>query len=195
MFRDPRSSTNFKQKYWKRNCSGNVIIKLMKMFDKEKSLARNKSYDLQRSKHTSQQVFTWNHTNQKIMERYFWCNKTKTTVDLYLYTPKILFKMKGLIPSLRALGVLITWSPVKLMEIICKSNHLNPLEVVLWANRKWRNIYSEKYMKIQLFFVVQSPSRVHLFMSPWTSAGHTLLSLTISRSLPKSMWPHRTAAH
>jgi len=26
----------------------------MKMFDKEKSLARNKSYDLQRSKHTSQ---------------------------------------------------------------------------------------------------------------------------------------------
>ena len=36
-----------------------------------------------------------------------------------------------------------------------------------------------------LLVVVQSPSRVRLFVTPWTAARQTSLSLTISRSLPK----------
>ena len=35
--------------------------------------------------------------------------------------------------------------------------------------------------------VVQSPSHVWLFVTPWTAACQTSLSLTISRSLPKFM--------
>ena len=35
------------------------------------------------------------------------------------------------------------------------------------------------------FVVVQSPSPVQLFMTPWTAARQASLSLTISRSLPK----------
>ena len=35
--------------------------------------------------------------------------------------------------------------------------------------------------------VVQSPSRVQLFVTPWTAACQDSLSLTISWSLPKSM--------
>ena len=37
------------------------------------------------------------------------------------------------------------------------------------------------------FIVVQSPSRVRLFATPWTAAHQASLSLTISRSLPKFM--------
>ena len=43
------------------------------------------------------------------------------------------------------------------------------------------------YTAEQLFVVVQSPSRVQLFVTPWTAVRHTSLSLTISRSLPKFM--------
>ena len=35
--------------------------------------------------------------------------------------------------------------------------------------------------------VVQSPSRVQLFVTPWTAARQASLSLTISWSLPKFM--------
>ena len=35
--------------------------------------------------------------------------------------------------------------------------------------------------------VVQSPSHVQIFATPWTAVRHTSLSLTISRSLPKFM--------
>ena len=35
--------------------------------------------------------------------------------------------------------------------------------------------------------VVQSPSHVQLFATPWTTACHAFLSLTISQSLPKFM--------
>lgn len=72
MLTDPRSSTNFKQKYQERNCTRNITIKLMKMCDKEKSSGRNKNYDLQRDKHKSDsRLFTRSHTNQKIVEGYF----------------------------------------------------------------------------------------------------------------------------
>ena len=35
--------------------------------------------------------------------------------------------------------------------------------------------------------IVQSPSRVQLFVTPWTAAHQAFLSLTISQSLPKFM--------
>ena len=38
-----------------------------------------------------------------------------------------------------------------------------------------------------LLLVVQSPSRVQLFETPWTAACQASLSLTISQSLPKFM--------
>ena len=40
---------------------------------------------------------------------------------------------------------------------------------------------------IQTFVVVQLPSRVWLFVTPWTAASQASLSLTISQSLPKFM--------
>ena len=36
-------------------------------------------------------------------------------------------------------------------------------------------------------FVVQSPSHVQLFVTPWTTAHQASLSLTISKSFPKFM--------
>ena len=36
--------------------------------------------------------------------------------------------------------------------------------------------------------VVQSPSHVRLFVTPWTAAHQASLSLTISQSLPKFMF-------
>ena len=42
-------------------------------------------------------------------------------------------------------------------------------------------------MKTGLVVVVQSPSRVQLFVTPWTAARQASLSLTISWSLPKLM--------
>ena len=38
-----------------------------------------------------------------------------------------------------------------------------------------------------MLFVVQLPSFVQLFLTPWTAARQASLSLTISRSLPKVM--------
>ena len=43
----------------------------------------------------------------------------------------------------------------------------------------------EKYFFIFLWFVVQSPSHVWLFATPWTVAFQAFLSLTIFWSLPK----------
>ena len=40
---------------------------------------------------------------------------------------------------------------------------------------------------MQIVVVVQSPSHVQLFATPWTAAGQASLSLTISRRLPKFM--------
>ena len=41
--------------------------------------------------------------------------------------------------------------------------------------------------EVLAFVVVQSPSRVQLFMTPWTVARQASPSLTISQSLPKLM--------
>ena len=40
---------------------------------------------------------------------------------------------------------------------------------------------------LQVFLVVQSPSRVQLFATPWTAAYQASLSFTTSQSLPKFM--------
>ena len=42
-----------------------------------------------------------------------------------------------------------------------------------------------RLIAMNLFVIVQSPSRVQLFATPWTAACQTSLSLTISRNLPK----------
>ena len=44
-----------------------------------------------------------------------------------------------------------------------------------------------EYAEKQIVAVVQSPSRVRLFVTPWTAAHQASLSLTTSRSLPKFM--------
>ena len=43
------------------------------------------------------------------------------------------------------------------------------------------------YCYLMYYFVIQSPSSVWLFVTPWTAAEKTSLSLTISHSLPKFM--------
>ena len=47
-------------------------------------------------------------------------------------------------------------------------------------------LFTTYYLPI-LIFVVQSPSHVWLFLTPWTAARQASLSLTISWSLPKFM--------
>ena len=42
-------------------------------------------------------------------------------------------------------------------------------------------------MQIVCIVVVQSPSHVQLFATPWTAACQASLSVTISQSLPKFM--------
>ena len=48
-------------------------------------------------------------------------------------------------------------------------------------------VYIYIFFKVCNSAVVQSPSPVQLFMTPWTEAGQASLSLTISQSLPKFM--------
>ena len=48
-------------------------------------------------------------------------------------------------------------------------------------------IYENYFLIFLWFVVVQSPSHVWLFATPWTAACQAFLYLTISRSLPKFM--------
>ena len=60
-------------------------------------------------------------------------------------------------------------------------HYLQCLVYLQWlANNSWSDTVSAVP-------VVQSPSCVRLFATPWTSARQASLSLTISRSLPKFM--------
>ena len=50
------------------------------------------------------------------------------------------------------------------------------------------SVHTYIHIFIQWNSIVQSPSHVQLFMTPWTAACQAFLSLTISRSLPKFMF-------
>ena len=54
----------------------------------------------------------------------------------------------------------------------------------IWKNAK---IKSKNSFVSSIFSSVQSPSRVRLFVTPWTAAHHASLSITSSQSLPKLM--------
>ena len=53
-----------------------------------------------------------------------------------------------------------------------------------WSDLIWNRLYD---IWISIAVVVQSPSRVQLFTTPWTAACQTSLSFTISQSLLKLM--------
>ena len=46
---------------------------------------------------------------------------------------------------------------------------------------------ADRIIPSKTLVIVQSPSCVQFFMTPWTAARHASLSLTISQSLPKFM--------
>ena len=54
---------------------------------------------------------------------------------------------------------------------------------------KWRKQHGNIYIAIcKIDVVIQSPSPVQLFASPWTAAHQASLSFTVSWSLPKFMF-------
>ena len=62
------------------------------------------------------------------------------------------------------------------------SSMTSPYQNRVWSRRGW-----EKEGKADGFVVVQSPSRVRLFVTPWTAACQASLSIIISQSLLKLM--------
>ena len=52
----------------------------------------------------------------------------------------------------------------------------------------WTTSHSWLHQPSNSVIVVQSPSCVRLFVTPWTAAPQASLSLTISQSLPKFMF-------
>ena len=64
------------------------------------------------------------------------------------------------------------------------SNHRHPRRKVLTPSRGFRD---RVVPTPTIAVVVQLPSRVWLFVIPWTAAGHASLSLTMSWSLPNFM--------
>ena len=66
--------------------------------------------------------------------------------------------------------------PLKLLQLL--------VETVLFTGQLWRTLRTHHATT----FVVQSPSRVWLFATPWTAARQASLSLTISQNLSKYMF-------
>ena len=61
--------------------------------------------------------------------------------------------------------------------------------ILVWNWKYKHSVVQKQEIRISLLSsVVQSPSHVHLFATPWNAACQASLSFTISQSLPKFMY-------